>query len=186
MKALGLVFCALFSVFASGQTFSPAPLQAPASDASTTQPASYANYSIMLANPAPGGGAVVLMHNPKNAIEFVPVNSTKQAFDAEYVAVRAGELDALIGALRDENARLSAEVDRLHAQAPAAQVVAIAPAAPSQGEIAERQSEAMETERAVRRQQLIQAWSMLNASRPQTFNVNVTSCTRSPALCVGR
>jgi hypothetical protein len=42
------------------------------------QPPSYANHSIMLVGP-PGSIAVVLMHNPKNELEFVEVNNTNQA-----------------------------------------------------------------------------------------------------------
>jgi uncharacterized small protein (DUF1192 family) len=147
-----------------------------------SQPPSYANYSLMLVNPAPGGGAVVVMHNPKNELEFVPVTTTKQALDAGYVAVRAAELGEFIAALKEENARLAAENARLRNNQPT-QASAPTPLPPTRFEIEAQQR----AEKAARRQQLIQTWLMLqNVNRPQTFNVNVTDCTRSPALCVGR
>jgi hypothetical protein len=40
------------------------------------QPPNYANFSIVLVNPSTGGTSVVLMHNPKNGLEIVPVNNT--------------------------------------------------------------------------------------------------------------
>ncbi len=182
MKALG--FSCLFGVcaLAHGQAVSPAPLQEP------VQLPSYANYSLMLVSPVVGGGAVVLMHDPKNALEFVPVNSTKQALDAGFVAVRAGELDQLIGVLREENARLEAENAQLRGQKPQ-QIVVNTPvsSSPSEAEIAERQREQIEAEKTARRQQLIQAWiGLQNMNRPQTFNVNVYNCARFPASCVGK
>jgi hypothetical protein len=141
----------------------------------------------MLVSPVVGGGAVALMHNPKNELEFVDVNKTKDAFAAGYVPVRAVELGEFIAALKEENARLTAENARLQGQ-PANQVAtAPVPAPPSQAEIAAQQSAQMEAQRAARRQQLIQSWMMLqNMNRPQTYNLNVTDCARYPALCAGR
>src|ERR1700758_3101710 len=85
-------------------------VQPPAAQAQ--QPPSYASYSIMLVGP-PGGIAVVLMHNPKNELEFVEVNNTKQALSVGYVPVRAAELGEFISSLKEENARLAAENTRL-------------------------------------------------------------------------
>ncbi|QNI31974.1 hypothetical protein H7849_23660 [Alloacidobacterium dinghuense] len=147
-------------------------VQSPA--AQTPQPPSYANYSIMLVNPAPGGGAVVLMHNPSNSLEYVPVGDTRDALAKGYVAVRAVELDELIGALREENTRLVVENNRLQN--------ASRSAVPSQADLAAQQN-------AFKRQQMIQTWLTLqNMNRPQTQNLNVTvsDCTRQPALCAGR
>lgn len=161
--------------------------QDPSPAAQSQQPPSYANFSIMLVNPA--GGAVVLMHNPKNELEFVDVKNAQQAFSAGYVPVRAAELGELISSLRDENTRLAAENTNLRIQV--ARLVPAEPASPtaSKAEIEAQQRQQIEAQKAARRQQLIQSWLMLqNMNRPQTqnFNVNVTDCTRFPALCAGR
>jgi hypothetical protein len=93
--ALGL----LLSPFAFSQTSNPSGVSPTVNTAPSagqvqpptaqTQPPSYANYSLMLVSPVVGGGAVALMHNPKNELEFVDVNRTKDAFAAGYVPVRA-------------------------------------------------------------------------------------------------
>jgi hypothetical protein len=133
----------------------------------------------MLVNPVAGGGAVVLMHNPKNELEFVAVNGTKRAFDAGYVSVRAVELGELISALKEENARLATENAQLRNERPK-QASTPAPLPPTRFEIEAEQ-------KAARRKQLIQNWlTMQNMNRPQTLNLNVTDCTRTPALCVAR
>lgn len=180
MKALLLpTFLVCCSSFAFAQTQSPA--------ASTPQPANYANYSIMLVNPVPGSGAVVLMHTPNNGLEFVPVNNTKEALSAGYVAVRAAELGEFISALKEENTRLAAENTRLQSQSPIKASSEPAASLPPQADLeAQRRAQAA-AEKAARRQQMIQTWLMLqNVNRPQNLNVNVTDCNRSPALCVGR
>lgn len=145
------------------------------------QPPTIANFSIMLVNPA--GGAVVLMHNPQNALEYVDVSKTKEAFASGYVPARAAEIADLISALKEEISRLSAENARLQS-AQAKQQVIVVPTtkAPSQAEIEAR-------ERAAKRQQIINAWLALqnmNRQQNQNINVNVRDCTRLPALCAGR
>ena len=141
------------------------------------QPPSYANYSIMLVNP--GGGAVVLMHNPQNGLDFIQVNDTKRALSAGFVPVRAAELGefiAFIAALKEENARLTAENVQLKGASAAA-------ALPRSGVPSPEPSQA-DADRAARRRALIQSWLMLqNMNRPQTYNLNITDCTKTPALC---
>jgi len=173
----------------SVNTASPAPqVQPPAAQAQ--QPPSYANYSIMLVNPVANAGGVVLMHTPKNSLEYVDVKQIQTALNNGYVPVRSAEIIDAINYLHAEIDRLTAENARLKGlPATPAPVVVIAPqaqpAAPSRAQIeAEQRAEA-----AARRQQIIQAFLMMqNANRPQTqnLNVNVTDCTRYPALCVGR
>lgn len=167
---------------------STAQVQPPA--AQTPQPPSYANYTIMLVNPAANGGAIVLMHTPKNSIEYVDVKLIQAALNNGYVPVRSAEIMDAINYLHAENDRLTAENARLKGSpATPAPVIVIAPqaqpAAPSQAQIeAEQRAQA-----AARRQQIIQSFLMMqNANRPQTqnLNINVTDCTRYPALCVGR
>jgi hypothetical protein len=154
------------------------------------QPPSYANYSIMLVNPVANSGGVVLMHTPKNSLEYVDVKQIQTALNNGYVPVRSAEIIDAINYLHAEIDRLTAENARLKGlPATPAPVVVIEPqsqpAAPSQAQIeAARRAEA-----AARRQQIIQSFMMMqNANRPQTqnLNVNVTDCTRYPALCVGR
>jgi len=147
---------------------------------------SYSNYSIMLVNPVPSGGAVVLMHNPKNGIEFIPVNNTKSALDAGYVAVRAAELAEFISALKEENARLTAENVRLLSESPKEST-----ATQSQADLVYQQrvraAQQAAAEKAAKREQMIQTWLMLqNMNRSQTLNVNVTDCSKFPATCVGK
>jgi hypothetical protein len=104
--------------------------------------------------------------------------------------VRSSEIIDAINYLHAENDRFAAENARLKGSpVTPAPVVVIAPQvqpnAPSQAQIeAEQRAEA-----AARRQQLNQSFMMMqNAGRPQTqnLNVNVTDCTRYPALCAGR
>lgn len=198
MRSIGVVALAfLLSPFAGGQTSdanhdgvspsSPSTPQVQPPAAQAPQQPSYANYSIMLVNPAGGtGGAVVLMHNPKNELEFVNVNNTKQALSAGYVAVRAVELGEFIAALKEENALLATENTQLRIDA--AKQVPVTQA-PSQTEIEAQQRAQMEAEKATRRRQMIQTWLLLqNMNRPQTQNLNVTvsDCTRYPALCAAK
>jgi hypothetical protein len=176
---------ALLSLFLLG--FAPLAFAQTQNTAQPLQPPSYANYSIMLVSPT--SGAVVLMHNPKNELEFVPVNNTKDALSAGYVPVRAAELGEFISALKEENSRLSAENTLLQNQA--AKQVSNVPTSlpPTQAELEAQRQAQIAAEKAARRQQMIQTWLTLqNINRPQTQNLNVTvtDCTRSPALCVGR
>jgi hypothetical protein len=187
-----VALCLLLSPLALSQTSvntAPPAAQAQPPAAQAQQPPSYANYSIMLVGP-PGGSAVVLMHNPKNELEFVEVHNTKQALSAGYVAVRAAELGEFISALKETNARLAAENERFQQSEQARQVAAV-PASPttSQAELAAQARAQIEAQNAARRQQLIQTWMTLqNMNRPQTQNLNVTisDCTRLPALCAGK
>lgn len=195
-----LALGSLLSPFASSQTSdsngsgvsqsvnaSPATSQVQPPAAETQQPPSYANYSIMLVGP-PGGTAVVLMHNPKNELEFVEVNKTQQALSAGYVAVRAAELGEFIGFLKEEVARLTVENTRLQTEQTKQVVTAQTPYAPSQADVEAQRRAQAQADKDARRRQMIQTWLMLqNMNRPQTQNLNITvsDCTRYPALCVG-
>lgn len=164
----------------------PSTPQTQPSATRTPQQSGYANYSIMLVSPA--GGAVVLMHNPKNELELIDVNNTNRAFSAGYAPVRAVEISELIASLKEEIARLTAENKSLQGEQ-ARQASAPPPSLYSQAELEARRRAQVDAENAARRQQLIQGWLMLqNMNRPQTqnLNVNVTDCTRFPALCVAR
>jgi hypothetical protein len=185
--ALGLLLSPLAFSQTSVNTAPPAA-QALSPAAQVQQPPSYANYSIMLVNPVAGAGAVVLMHNPKNELEFVDVARIQAALTSGYVPVRAAELGEFIASMKEEVTRLSAEDARLQGLQ-ANQVSGPAPSLLSSAEQeAQRRAQAA-SEQATRRQQVIQSWLMLqNMNRPQTQNLNVTvsDCTRFPALCAGK
>ena len=169
MKALLSLFLLGFALPALAQTQPDAPQQP-----------SYANFSIMLANPMAGGSAVVLMHNPQNGLEFVPVDNIKTAMDGGYVAVRAAELGELISALKEENARLTAEN---------AQLKSGSSSGPSAADVlaqANARVAAADVQKAARRQQLLQNWLMLQGINrpyqlPMPVNPNAnrlkTNCT---------
>ena len=138
--------------------------------ARAAQPPSYSNYSIMLVNPA--GGAVVLMHNPNNQLEFVDVKSIQHALSAGYVPVRAVELGEFISALQGENARLTEENARLQSEQAKSAVDASNAARAAASERLSQQAAQFEAEKAARRQQMIQSWLMLqNMNRPQTYQI---------------
>jgi len=146
-----------------------APAQPPAAQAQ--QPPSYANYSIMLVGP-PGGIAVVLMHNPKNELEFVEVNNTKQALSAGYVPVRAAELGEFISALKEENARLSAENTRLQTEPAKQNVDKPSPETLAATDMAIQRRAQDAAQQQAHRQQMIQTWLMLqNMNRPQPYQL---------------
>jgi hypothetical protein len=103
MKALVLSACLLACAVSMAQ--SP--------EATKADPPSFANYTIMLVNPVAGAGAVVLMHNPKNELEFVDVAKIQAALTGGYVPVRAAELGQFIASMKEEISRLSTENARL-------------------------------------------------------------------------
>jgi hypothetical protein len=156
MKFASLWALLCFSIAANAQNADPVQ---------TSPPPSYANYSLMLVSPANGNG-VVLMHNPKNELEFVDTSRTKEALSAGYVPVRAVELAELIDTLRQENAELSAENTRLR-NLQAQQDTAVVSSAPPPAD-----PQAIErSQREARRQQLIQAWLMLQMNKPAPYQI---------------
>ncbi len=163
MKALLLSAClAWCALLAMAQT----------DTASTSKQTSYANFAIMLVNPVPGGGSVVLMHKPNNELEFVETNNTKQAMAAGYIPVRAAELGELITTMKDEIARLTAENTRL--QGESAEQVSDKPSpetlAATERAIQMRTQAA--AEQAAKRQQMIQTWLMLQSvNRTQPYQL---------------
>jgi hypothetical protein len=169
MKAWILALCLVCPTVALAQS---------ADTGQTQQSPNYANFSIMPVSPA--GGAVVLMHNPKNELENVDVGKTKEAFAAGYVPARVAEISELITLLNEEVVRLRAENAILQSQQLKTAQPASASAGPSPAEIEAQQ-------KAQRRQQLLQTWLILQgANRPQGMDIYVRDCTRYPSLCVGR
>ena len=163
LLSLSLTCCAVGGASAQTATTPVTPITAPAPD--------YSNYSLMLISPVLNGGAVVLMHNPVGGkIEYVPVNSTKDAMAAGYVPVRAQELGDLIGSLKAENDRLAAENDTLKKQATATATPQPAAELPTAAEtlarIRAQQAAEHAAEKQERRQQMAQAWLLLQAAHP--------------------
>ena len=147
MKRLALALLFLFSGAAFAQN---------ASTAEPSRPPGVANYSVMLVNPTPGGGAVILMHSPKNELELVDVAKIKDALTAGYVPLRAVEIGELIASLKEEVARLTAENERLQGTQPTQTAAPPPPAAgPSPEEIAAQERAQADAQRAALRQQLI-------------------------------
>ncbi len=180
MRTTGLaVFLLLLSSLAVSQTMGsdrsavppsvntvPSTPQAQPTANSTPQPPNVDNYSVMLVGPGAGAGAFVLMHNRENVLELVEVKKTSEALSAGYVPVRAIEIGELIGSLKEEITRLTAENQHLQGEQ-AGQVSAPPPSAvPSQAELEARRRAQVDAENAARRQQLIQSWLMLRSMNP--------------------
>ena len=178
MKALVLYFLLLLSA-ALGAAQTATPTAAQTAPAATATAPDVANYSIMLVSPT--GGAVVLMHNPKNQLEYIDVSRTKEAFAAGYIPVRTAEISDLLTGLSNEIMRLRTENARLTASAPVPASSAVSPsqaeareqtrAATEKAEIEARQEAQAAALRSERRQQLLQAWMMLQAARPQQYQL---------------
>lgn len=144
--------------------------------------------------------------NGKQQITYVLGSKIKESIDNGGKPIRLGDVLNLLGEqsqsitkLQAENAALQAENEKLwkvvtkdHPQQQPPTVVVQQPPPPPQpspAEIEAQREQQIEAEKAARRQQMIQAWIMLqNANRPTTQNLNVTvsNCTRYPALCAGR
>jgi len=142
----------------------------------TDQPGSeYAAYTILLVPPQGVGYMVGVDKQQKLA--FVPIPSIRKAIDEEGVLpVRYGDLLQLVRQMSEENQRLKAENDHLwkvaeNRSAPATVVV-------------QQQTPPQPDPNAARRQAQLMLLRSLLAPR-STVNVNVTDCSRTPALCVG-
>ena len=110
-------------------------------------------------------------------LAFIPITSIKKAVDEGALPVRYGDLVQLIRQLTDENLRLKTENDHLwrvaenHTSAPPV--------------IVQQQSPPPDPNASRRQMQLMLLRSLLTQQR-STANVNVTDCSRTPALCAGR
>jgi hypothetical protein len=138
----------------------------------------YASYTLLLVPPSGEGFMVAIDKQQK--IVFIPISSIKKSIEEEGAApVRYGDLLQLVRQLGEENQRLKTENDHLWkvaenrpGSAPTVVVQQTAPPPPDP-----------DAERREMRQILLRS---LLAPRSSTVNVNVTDCSRYPALCVGR
>jgi hypothetical protein len=160
---------------------SAAPVQRPtAPSMKTEQPgADYSSYSVLLV-PAQGTGMLMAV-DKQQKIVFVPIPAITKAVNEDGISpVRYGEVLQLVRQLADENQRLKIENDHLwkvaeNRSGPPTPVIIQQAAAPPQ-----------ENPEAARQQMRTMLLRNLLAPRSSTVNVNVTDCTRYPALCVGR
>lgn len=170
MKALVLLLCCLPAVAQSPEAIKYAPRQ------------------VLLVDPTPGTESVLPMVftiDGKQQIQFVPVHDVKESLGKGGRPVTLADILTALGAATEKVSQLQAENDKLWKvamkDAPRPETVVVQlPAGPPQVEREQADADA-------RRQQAIQMWVALqNANRTQNVNVNVTNCTRLPALCVGR
>lgn len=135
----------------------------------------YASYTLLLV-PQKGEGFLVAI-DKQQKIVFIPISSITKAVDEDGVSpVHYGELLQLLRQLGEENQRLKAENDHLWrvvenrpAGAPAPVIVQQTPPQPDP-----------DAERRQMRQVLLRS---LLTPHSTTVNVNVTDCTKYPALC---
>lgn len=165
-----------------------------ASFAQSPDAVKYAPRPILLLDASPGVEAVMPMvftENGQQHLEFIPSSKIKESMDRGGKPIRLGDVLAALNEATQRINQLQAENDRLWKiamkDAPKSETVIVQqptpPSAPSQAEIAAQQ----QAQANARRQQALQMWMLLqNGNRPQTLNLNVTDCTRSPALCAGR
>lgn len=132
---------------------------------------------------------MVFTENGQQHLEFIAASKIKESMEKGGKPIRLGDVLAALNAATEKINQLQAENDKLWKlamkDAPKSETVIVQqPAsAPSQAEIAAQQ----QADANARRQQAIQTWMLLqNMNRPQTLNLNVTNCTRLPALCAGR
>ncbi|MFZ0863601.1 MAG: hypothetical protein WAN18_23255 [Candidatus Sulfotelmatobacter sp.] len=136
----------------------------------------YASYTLLLV-PQKGEGFLVAI-DKQQKIVFIPVSSVSKAINEDGVSpVHYGELLQLLRQMGEENQRLKTENDRLwkvaenRPGAPTSVVVQQAPPPPTDPD-------------AERRQMRMMLLRSLLTQR-STVNVNVTDCSRTPALCAG-
>lgn len=165
--------------------------------AQNTDAAKYASRPLVLAGVGDEIRPVVFTLDGQSHLEFVPDANVKAAILAGGKPVVFGDVLSLLNAniqainkLQAENAQLKSENDKLWKvamkDAPHPETVVIqqpVQSGPSVEQIAAQE----QADANMRRQQAIQNYMLMqNSNRQQNINVNVTNCTRFPALCVGR
>jgi hypothetical protein len=150
-----------------------------------TQPGvEYSAYTILLVSHQKGTEGVMVAIDKQGKIVFVPISTITKAVNEDGVSpVNYGELLQLVKQLGEDNVRLKAENDHLwkvaEGHAPPA-------AAPPTTVIVQQQAPPPPDPDAERRQARAMLIRSLLAPRSSTLNVNVSDCTRYPALCAGR
>jgi regulator of replication initiation timing len=142
----------------------------------TDQPGSeYASYTMLLV-PQNGGGYMIAV-DKQQKLAFIPIPSISKAINEDGVLpVRYGDLLQLVRQLNEENQRLKTENEHLWK-------VAENRSSPTPV-IVQEQATPPDPNATRRQAQLMLLRSLL--TQRSTVNVNVTDCSRTPALCTGR
>ncbi len=163
------------------------------SEAPTGDVQNYASYGIALFPPAPNSEVVLPFLTAENKIVFFPLSTVQQAVKENRVLGRPisyGEVVSLIGQFQIENDKLKQENERLWAvvgKSSPQTVIVQSPSAAEQA-AADAQRAALAHAEAQRlqeqRREAILRFLMGQQTQRVNMNVNVTDCTRFPALCV--
>lgn len=201
MKFLAIFLLLSTAACAQNSSDAFAPIErksaTPSEPAITQKPEDYAPRALLLIDARPGTEAVMPMiftEGGKQQIEFIAGSKIKESMDKGGRPIRLGDVLVLLGQqtqkitqLQEENAKLWQAVTNGN---PRTQTVVVQPVqtGPSPEELAEQRREADMEDANARRQQMIQAWRIMqrNTNQTQTINLNYRNCTRFPALCVGR
>jgi hypothetical protein len=136
----------------------------------------YANYTLLLV-PQQGEGMLIAIDKQQKII-FVPIQSISKAVKEDGVSpVRYGDVLQLVRQLGEENQRLKAENDHLW------KVAENHPATSTSVIVQQTPAPAPDPDAERRQARMMLLRSLLSPQR-STVNVNVTDCTRFPALCV--
>jgi hypothetical protein len=152
-------------------------LSAQSSDPLGTQ---YASYTLLLVPQQKGAEGYLIAIDKEQKLTFVPISSiSKEVSEGRALPVRYGDLLQLVRQLNDENQRLKAENEHLWK---------VAEGHPSSAPpvIVQQQAPPPDDGSAERREVRMMLLRSLLAPPRSTVNVNVTDCSRFPALCVGR
>ena len=159
-----IIVVLLMSLCLSAQTADPFGLQ-------------YAPYTLLLVPQQRGAEGYMVGIDKQQKLIFVPISSISKAVSEGVLPVRYGDVLQLVQQLSQENQRLKEENDHLWKVAEghpnSAPPVIVQQQAPPDNGNAERQQMRMMLLRS------------LLAPPRSTVNVNVTDCSRTPALCVG-
>jgi hypothetical protein len=180
----------LVASIAFSQQGSPPQTGTPTSDVQN-----YASYGIALFPPTSNAEVILPFLTTENKIAFFPLSTVQQAVKEKRLLGRPisyGEVVSLIGQFQIENDRLKQENDKLWAivgKSSTAQNAGVQGPSPAvQAAAADAQRAALAQADAQRLQEQRRAAILRFLMGQQTqrinMNVNVTDCTKLPALCV--
>jgi hypothetical protein len=163
------IFILLMSLCLTAQTADPYGLQ-------------YASYTLLLVPQEKGAEGYMVGIDKEQKLTFVRISSISKAVsEGGVLPVRYGDVLQLVQQLSQENQRLKTENDHLwkvaegHPNSTQPVIVQQQPPPPPEDNVA-----------AQRQQMRMMLLRSLLAPQRSTVNVNVTDCSRTPALCAGR
>lgn len=144
-----------------------------------TQPGvEYSSYTLLLVSHEKGSEGKMVGIDKQRQIVFIPISGITKAVNEDGVSpVSYGELLQLLHQLGEDNQRLKAENDHLWK-------VAENHGASTPVIVQQVQQEPSPDPDAERRQMRMMLLRSMFAPRSSTVNVNVSDCSRTPALCV--